>query len=185
MPVYLENRDVFPELAGYRSVLIVPCRVCPAISLAVAQHEAYLELLTHFLGTPAYGRAVSSLESGLRYLGIRTGVFQSDFPVPMMCMWSSWQRRRLLKRARQYEAAVVLGCDSAVRTVEEIVGDTAFRVFQGMEVKGIIRVTPKLNLPCNIILKTESNGCVTWPEPHVAGQTSAGTGEEEPARSSG
>jgi hypothetical protein len=163
MPVYLENRNVVSELAGCLSVLIVPCRICPAISLAVARREPYLEFFKHFLSTPAYVRAIKSLRASLDHLGIRIGVFQSDLPVPMMCMWSYWQRKRLVKHARNYDAAVVLGCDSAVRTVEEVVGDKSFRVFQGMEVKGIIRVTPKFKLPCNISLDIESETCVTWP----------------------
>ena len=34
MPFYLKEVDVIPEVAKFQSVLIVPCRFCPAASLA-------------------------------------------------------------------------------------------------------------------------------------------------------
>ncbi len=40
MPFLLEDRDVTGELAGAQSALIVPCRFCPAASLAVRTTQA-------------------------------------------------------------------------------------------------------------------------------------------------
>jgi hypothetical protein len=168
MPVYLNTMDNHSELSKFRSVLIVPCRICPSISLAVAHGEPYIEFFRRFLSTAAFQRTITSMRAGLEGEGVRTAVFQSDIPIPMICMWSSWQRNRLLKRAGKFGAAVVLGCDAATRTVEDVVSDTNCRVFPGMAVEGIVRVTPKFHLPCNITLEIASDQCVAWPDSSVA-----------------
>jgi hypothetical protein len=35
MPIYLKDVDVVPEVAKFKSALIILCRFCPAASLAV------------------------------------------------------------------------------------------------------------------------------------------------------
>ena len=42
MPVYLKDINEFPELEKFESVLIVPCRFCPATSLAVRRNNLIL-----------------------------------------------------------------------------------------------------------------------------------------------
>jgi hypothetical protein len=37
MPFYLKELDIIPQVAGLQSVMIVPCRFCPAASLAVKE----------------------------------------------------------------------------------------------------------------------------------------------------
>jgi len=37
MPFYLKELDIVPRVAGLLSVLIMPCRLCPAASLAVSE----------------------------------------------------------------------------------------------------------------------------------------------------
>ena len=54
MPVYLNPRDIDAELAGCRSLLIVPCRFCPAASSAVRNDEPYIELFRRFFKTASY-----------------------------------------------------------------------------------------------------------------------------------
>ena len=39
MPVYLKEPHEFEKLAQFEKVLIVPCRFCPAASLAVSNNE--------------------------------------------------------------------------------------------------------------------------------------------------
>jgi hypothetical protein len=34
MPIHFENLDVVPEVAGLSSALIVPCNMCPAVTVA-------------------------------------------------------------------------------------------------------------------------------------------------------
>ena len=39
MPIYLKDVDVVAEVAKFQSALIVPCRFCPAASLAVRNNK--------------------------------------------------------------------------------------------------------------------------------------------------
>ena len=45
MPVYLKHINDFSELERVESVLIVPCRFCPAASMAVRKNAPYFEVL--------------------------------------------------------------------------------------------------------------------------------------------
>ena len=45
MPFYLENKEDMSELSNYKSILIVPCRFCPAASTAVRLNEPYFDFL--------------------------------------------------------------------------------------------------------------------------------------------
>ena len=65
MPFYLREADVFPEVAGLRSVLIVPCRFCPAASLAVREKQPYIQLFRRFLRTKAYESFIRALKQRL------------------------------------------------------------------------------------------------------------------------
>jgi hypothetical protein len=67
-----------------------------------------------------------------------------------LCMWTSGRRKKLQKYAKQYEAVIVLGCESATETVRELVKSTDCKVFEGMEVAGIMNAKPRFHLPCNI-----------------------------------
>ena len=42
MPFYLKDRNISLDIAKVHSVLIVPCRFCPAASLAVREEKPYL-----------------------------------------------------------------------------------------------------------------------------------------------
>jgi len=44
MPFYFDEMDVGQEVEGLQSVLIVPCRSCPAASAAVRNEEPYIQL---------------------------------------------------------------------------------------------------------------------------------------------
>ena len=43
MPLYLNELDVVPEVEGAKSVLIVPCRMCPATSLSLRNNKPLFE----------------------------------------------------------------------------------------------------------------------------------------------
>ena len=66
MPFYLRESDVLPRVAGLSSVLIVPCRFCPAASLAVREKKPYIQLFRHFLRTEAYESFIKTLRRRLR-----------------------------------------------------------------------------------------------------------------------
>ena len=70
----------------------------------------------------------------------------------MMCLWTDWQRARLLKRARDYEAVVVLGCESATYTVQDVLKNTDCQVLPGMQMIGTTNATLKVRFPLTIEL---------------------------------
>lgn len=157
MPFYLKDRDIFAELAQYKSVLIVPCRFCPAASCAVSSNEPYLELFRGFFKTAAYERMIEDLKTELENRGVRTAVFASKWLHQfVLCSWSAKKRQNLRECAKQYEALVVLGCEAAVRTVEDAVQSASCLVVQGMETVGLMSIKPLFQPPCTISLELNS-----------------------------
>ena len=171
MPVYLKDRDEFPELERFESVLIVPCRFCPAASLAVRRNKPYFEFFRRFLKTASYEQLIETIKSNLKKKGVKTDVFKSKLLHQfVVCMWTSRRRKKLLERARKYEALVVMGCEAAVQTVHDSVKSTSCKVFQGMKSEGIMTVKPSLNNPSKrfveqnkiIPLVHQNNNSVPW-----------------------
>lgn len=157
MPFYLKDRDISSDIAMVHSVLIVPCRFCPAASLAVRERKPYLELLRKFLRTPSYQSYIQELKSRLETEGIRTGVFDSKLPHQfIVCMWTSARRKDLARQAVGYDALLVLGCDAAVETARYCLKSNDCRVIPGMEVEGIMNVVPSLQFPFKIWLEVSS-----------------------------
>ncbi len=152
MPLHLEPLDLSETLKSYKSVLLVPCPVCPATSLAGDDHSPFMEFFKHGIKTPAFEKFLNELRTALDNEGIRTGVFTSYLPCPTTCLWTAGQRRRLLKRAREYDAALVMGCTSAQCTVEETLKDTNCDAILGMQLVGITNAKLKFQLPLNIWL---------------------------------
>jgi len=153
MPFYLKESNVLPQVAGLRSVLLVPCRFCPAASLAVKQKKPYIELFRRFLRTGAFESHIRTLKRRLEDQGIRTAVFDSRLPHQFTaCMWTSRRRSALARRAAEFEGTVVLGCDAMVEAVSESLACTGCRVIQGMEIEGLMNVLPTVSFPLNISL---------------------------------
>jgi len=65
MPFYLKESDILSQVAGLKSVLIVPCRFCPAVSMAVRENKPYIELFRKFLRTEAYESFIEALKHRL------------------------------------------------------------------------------------------------------------------------
>ena len=157
MPFILKPKDDISELARYKSVLIVPCRFCPAASAAVKNNKPYFEFLRRFLKTDSYEKYIESLKKELENKGIKTNVFRSRWLHQfVLCMWTSRRRRKLASRAKGYEALVVLGCEAAVQTVRDSIGPTTCTVIQGLETEGVMSILPRFNFPCNLSLQLES-----------------------------
>ena len=163
MPMYLEPVGDLSLLHGYKSVLIVVCPMCPAVSLAIQQRKPYMEFLRHLFGTGALKEHVAALQDDLKRHGIRTGYFTSYFPLPLMCIWSARQRQKLAKRARGYEAIAVVGCDAATFNAANVVALEGCKVVQVMHVTGIISAVPTFTRPCSLTLKTLGQKSVAWP----------------------
>ena len=171
MPVYLKEINEFPELEKFESVLIVPCRFCPAASLAVRRNEPYFEFFSRFLKTASYEELIETIKSNLEKKGVKTDVFKSKWLHQfVVCMWTSRRRQKLSERASKYEALVVMGCEAAVQTIHDSVKSTSCKVFQGMRSEGIMTVKPSFHLPCNISLELnnitplvhQTNNSVPW-----------------------
>ncbi len=156
MPFYLKELNILPRVAGLRSVLIVPCRFCPAASLAVRENKPYIELFRKFLRTEAYESFIQALERRLKDEGIKTAIFASKLPHQFVaCMWTAGRRRELMKRAVEFEGVVVLGYDAAVETVRDSIRSADCRVIKGMENEGIMNVLPTVSFPFNISLEVQ------------------------------
>lgn len=157
MPIYLDETEVLSEVLGLESVLIVPCRFCPAASLAVKNNEPYIEFHRRFLQTAAYERSIKSMKDSLETRGIWTDIFESHLLHQfVICMWTPKRRQKLLECAQKYDAMVVLGCESAVQTVRDSVKSTGCHVVKGMKSEGVMSLKPTFQLPCNIWLELES-----------------------------
>jgi len=157
MPFYLDETDVVPEVDGFKSVLIVPCRFCPAASLAVRSSEPYIEFPRRGLETASYERLIKRVKQNLENSGVKAEVFKSNLLHHfVLCMWSSKRRIKLAERAEEYDALVVMGCEAAVQTVREAVKSTNCQVIPGMKNEGLMSIRPRFSLPCNISLELES-----------------------------
>ena len=156
MPLYLKESDILPRVAELQSVLIVPCRFCPAASLAVRENKPYIELFRKFLRTEAYESFIRALKRRLEDEGIKTAVLDSRLPHHFVAyMWMSGRRRKLAKRAAEFEGVVVLGCEATVEIVRDSIRSTDCRVIEGMEGEGIMNVVPKVSFPFNISLELQ------------------------------
>ena len=151
MPIHFNDRDVVSEAAGLRSALIVPCYMCPAVTVSVREKKPFIELFKSFLKSVPYDQYITTLRSRLEEKGVKTKVFKSAPSHEwFMCMWTSGKRNKLQKCAEKYDAVIVLGCDSAIETVREAVQSTGCKVIAGMEVAGIMNAQIRFHLPGNV-----------------------------------
>ena len=158
MPVNLTPRDVSEDLWGCNSVLIADCPVCPPMCLAMQKEEPFIEFFKHGTKTGAFEDHIRSIRDTLTLRGARTDVFSIHTPTPMMCLWTKRQRKRLLKRAQDYEATLVLACDSGAVSAKDALKDTDCKVVQAMEMNGVINATTTIRFPLTVRMEphTES-----------------------------
>jgi hypothetical protein len=151
MPIHFEDLDVVSQVSGLKSALIVPCNMCPAVTVAVREEKPFIQLFKSFLRSVPFEQYIMDMQSRLKEKGLSTKVFKSNIPHQwFMCMWTSSQRKKLQEYAKQFEAVIVLGCDSATETVRDIVKTTNCEVIEGMKVAGIMNAQLKFHFPCNI-----------------------------------
>ena len=151
MPIHLNDLDVVSEVAGLSSALIVPCNMCPAVTVAVREEKPFIQFFRSFLKSAPFEQHIRALQSRLREKGVNTKVFKSNlYHQWFLCMWTSGRRKKLQKYAKQYEAVIVLGCDSATETVRDLVNSSDSKVIEGMEVAGIMNAKLRFHLPCNV-----------------------------------
>lgn len=152
MPIYLKEVDVVPEVAKFQSALIVLCRFCPAASLAVRNDKPYIEFFRRLLKTEPYEELVDNTQSRLKKEGLKTSVFKGNLLNYLICLWTSGGRKKFIKHASRFEAVVVMGCESAYESVQEMLKWTNCQVFQGMESDGVLNAIPKVHFPFNVSL---------------------------------
>jgi hypothetical protein len=151
MPIHFKDLDVDPVVKGLSSALIVPCIMCPAATVAVREKNPFIQLFRSFLKSPPFEQYLSTLKFRLNKIGIKPDVFKSILCHQwFMCMWTSGRRKKLQEYAKQYEAVIVLGCDSATETVRESVKLLPCKVIEGMKVAGIMNAKLRFHWPCNI-----------------------------------
>jgi hypothetical protein len=149
MPIHFDDLDVVSEVAGLSSALIVPCNMCPAVTVAVREKKPFIQFFRNFLKSASFEHYIRALQSRLREKGVKTKVFKSTpYHQWFMCMWTSEKRKKLQICAKQYDAVVVLGCESATETVRDVVKDR--KVIEGMEVTGIMNAELRFHLPGNV-----------------------------------
>ncbi len=153
MPINLQPIGVSDDLSDVRSVLIVYCPICPQFSLAMQTGSPWLELFKSGFKTAALEDQIENICKPLEERGVRADVFTLRLPLPMMCLWTEGQRARLLDRARNYEAVVVMGCDSAAFTAQQVLEDTECHVIPGMQMVGITNATVAHRFPLVFDLK--------------------------------
>lgn len=156
MPINLQPIDIFDSLSEVHSVLIVYCPICPQISLAMQTESPWLELFKTGFTTAALEDRIREIRKPLETRGVRTDVFTMRLPIPMMCLWTEGQRRRLQDRAEGYEAVVVLGCDSAAYTAQQVLKNTDCQVILGMRMMGITNATVTHTFPLKFDLVNTS-----------------------------
>jgi len=151
MPIHLDDVDTASEIAGSRSALIVPCNMCPAVTVAVKRKKPFIQLFKSFLKSVPFEQYIKTLQSRLEEEGVSTEVFRSRLPHQwFMCMWTSGRRRKLRSLATRHDAVIVLGCDSATETVRDSVRSASCTVVQGMQVAGVTNATLRLDLLGNV-----------------------------------
>jgi hypothetical protein len=156
MPLHLEPQDVTGDLGNIASVLIVSCPVCPPVSLAIQRDSPFLDVFKNGLKTSAFEDHIEEIREPLEKRGVRVGVFSAYAPLPTMCLWTRGQRRRLVKRAKDFEAVIVLGCDSATYTVQQALRDTECQIVQAMRITGITNATVKFQFPMTVKLEEKT-----------------------------
>jgi hypothetical protein len=151
MPIHLDDLDPVSEAEGLDSVLIVPCNLCPAVTVAVREKQPFMNLLRSLFSSAPFENYIRNLQSKLKEKGIKSTVFKSNiYHQWFMCMWTSGRRRKLRKYLKKYEAVIVLGCDTATKTVSDEAKSTNCKVIEGMEVTGLMNSKLRLHLPLKI-----------------------------------
>lgn len=151
MPIHLDEVNVAVEISERCSALIIPCYMCPAVTIAVKEEKPFLQLFSHFLKSPPFERYIRTLQSELKENGVNSSVFKSHFVHQwFLCMWSSGRRKKLMRQLQEYDYVIVLGCDSAIETVRDLVMTDECNVIQGMKVTGFMNAKIRFHLPGDI-----------------------------------
>jgi len=151
MPIHLEDLDVMSKIKGLDSTVIVACNMCAGASYATKENKPFIQFFSNLLTSPPLERHIKKLQSQLKEKGVKTkwfkrGIIQKFF----LCLWTSRQRRKFRKYANEYDSVIVLGCDSAFKTIRDSVKGTDCKVIEGTKVTGVMNTKTKFHFPCDI-----------------------------------
>ncbi len=147
MPIHFEDQDVTSEITGLRSALIVPCNLCPAVTVATRENKPFMRFFRSLVKSAPFEDYLKRLQSRLSEKGVSTKVFRSNlYHQWFMCLWTSRRRKKLEKQAKDYDAVIVLGCESATETIREVVPD-GVKIIEGMKTMGIMNGRVSFRLP--------------------------------------
>jgi hypothetical protein len=73
MPIHFNDLDVVSEVAGLGSALIVPCYMCPAVTVAVREDRPFIQFFRTLLKSAPFEEYMTTLQSTLKDHGVRTG----------------------------------------------------------------------------------------------------------------
>ena len=108
MPIHLNDMDVASEIEGQSSALIIPCYMCPAVTVSVRENKPFLQPFSHFLKSPPFEQHIKNIQAVLQERGVETTVFKSRFVHQwFLCMWTSGRRRKLKRQIRKYGSAII------------------------------------------------------------------------------
>ena len=159
MPIHFEDRDAASEAAGLRSALIVPCYLCPAVTVATRENRPFMRFFRNPVKSAPFEEYLEALRSRLGERGVSTKVFKSRlYHHWFMCMWTARRRKKLAKQAQDHDAVIVLGCASATETVREVVS-AQVKIVEGMKTAGIMNGRLRFRLPDNLLF----DGCKVVP----------------------
>ena len=151
MPIHFHDVDLAPRISGLKSALIVPCIMCPAVTVSIREKQPLMKLFRSLFKSAPFEQYLKALRTRLRDEGIKADIFNSRlYPHWFLCMWSSSRRKKLQRHAQGYEAVIVLGCDSATKTVRDAIQSPDCKVIEGMKVGGLTNARMKMSLPANI-----------------------------------
>ena len=148
MPIHFHDVDISAEISDLKSVLIVPCVMCPAVTVAIRERKPLIRFFRSPFKSAPFERYVKSLQKRLTEQGVKNDVFKSRlYQNWFLCMWSAKRRNKLSEHAKDYEAIIVLGCASAAETVRDAVNSTDCKIIESMEVRGLTNAKLKFGFP--------------------------------------
>ncbi|MBW2471628.1 MAG: hypothetical protein JRE18_06065 [Deltaproteobacteria bacterium] len=142
------------EVTGLSSALIVPCYMCPAVSVAIRKNKPFMQFFRSVFKSPPFEAHLREMQSCLKARGVKTEIFRSLFYHQwFLCIWTAARRKKLQKKMKLYDAVIVLGCDSATETIRDLVESMDCKVIEGMKTAGITNAKPQFRLPCDVYFK--------------------------------
>lgn len=158
MPIHLDNIEVISKVEGLNTALIVSCNMCAGASISMRENKPFIQFFKSFLKSPPLERYIKRLESQLAEKGVKAKKFKSGIIQQFfLCLWTSRQRNKLHEFAKRCDAVIVLGCDSAFKTVLDSVKGSDCVVIKGMEVAGVMNTKTKFHFPCDISFEDSKN----------------------------